>query len=1276
MAKPFLTNPITNDSAVGGKIIDGSTIFDSQSNTRLQRTIGSTSNRRIFTYSWWMKRTVQNAEQYIWYIGALSGTPYLDARFEAGSHELQIQDYTPSRPLRFITNRKFRDVGSWYHFVFAVDTTQGTASNRAKLYINGVQETSFSTETYPSQNYDTSANVNGHIQVWGTNKEGTSNDLDAYLTEVHYIDGQQLTPSSFGYTEFQTTVWRPKKYTGSHGTNGYYLPLDGSNHLGVDQSGNGNNFASHGRGISVSLDKATGALPIMKTNTGGSLAIMGEREDPLKANLVLAIPFNGANLAGTHVDRSASIKGSGTQKTVSYTGISYERNEHINYYSRSASFDGSGDFATVGSHADFGFGTGDFTIEFWVSRYNTNATQYIIDSRTSGDTAGWWFYLDNSGGGAFGNTGGLSHTVPNISSNGANAYNNWYHIAIVQESGVNKLYRDGELVSSTSNSYNYPTKGLFIGQRYSANERFNGYLSDLRIYKGVAKYTSNFLVGSPHPRISPDSPSGVAIERKLDVDLIEKGSVMFNTDSSYIQHTNNSAFSLGTTWTIEFFFFPVTTGNSKPIGTRGDSSPAGWEIVYWNGGQIGIEQYGSNNTGGQQRGTNTLLLPGQWYHVAITYDGTNAKTYIDGALDLTYNQSGSDWSNGNHALRIGRPEGGAEIGSYMMSNVRIVKGTVVYSANFTPPTEPLTNISNTVLLCCQSPTNPTEAAVIPGSFTSNAVSATTHNPFDITDVINHESNFAIMSALNGDTSTSTSFPFGGTVFKTRSNAASVGSSIAVNSGKWYGEFVCTEKNSVNMGVSVASLRGFDGERQGNESQHGGYGYYYVNNGTLYLPSGNQSGRQAWDVGDVIGVALDMDNHKVNFYLNNSPQGEYTISSDYDYYVMAAGGGQSNKYQVFDVNFGQKAFRFLPPKGHKGLSLSNISTPIIRPQKHFDTLLYTATGNAMSVTGLEFKPDFIWQKRRDSTGGSHFHYLFDSVRGGRYGLQSNTNGAEFDSGNDNNIVFKEGGFDMVASSGGQGNAASGTYVAWCWKGGGAAVSNGDGSITSSVSANTEAGFSIVGYTGTGSNATVGHGLGSAPHFIITKQRSTAGHHWRTYHKSVGATRSLYLDLTNAQSGTDAGFMNNSEPTSTVFSIGNDTNINENSQTHIAYCWTEIPGYSKMGKFTGNGNANGPFIHTGFRPAFILFKNSSTATNWELYDTTRPYGVSNPALRPLYANLGSSEETHATLPLLDILSNGFKIRGTWDEFNKNGDTIVYVAFAEQPQSTSFGTQSNAR
>ena len=248
MGRPVHPHIITSDSALGGSEIQSSLRFHNNDNTRLVRTIASTSNRRTFTYSWWLKRTMNSTEQYCWYVGSTSGTPYLDARFEvAHEYQLQIQDYTPSRPIRFITTRKFNDATAWYHFVFAVDTTQGTASNRAKIYVNGVQETSFGTETYPSQNYDSSANVSGHIQVWGSNKEGNSNDLDGFLAEAHLVDGQQLEPTAFGYTEPQTGIWRPKKYEGTHGTNGFYLDFSDNSAataaaLGKDRSGNANDF--------------------------------------------------------------------------------------------------------------------------------------------------------------------------------------------------------------------------------------------------------------------------------------------------------------------------------------------------------------------------------------------------------------------------------------------------------------------------------------------------------------------------------------------------------------------------------------------------------------------------------------------------------------------------------------------------------------------------------------------------------------------------------------------------------------------------------------------------------------------------------------------------------------------------------------------------------------------------------------------------------------------------------------------------------------------------
>ena len=805
MARAFVPHVVTEDSALGGSFLERSLRFHSGDNTRLVRTIGSTSNRRTFTYSWWLKRSIQNSEQYIWYVGSSSGTPYLDARFEANSHELQLQDYTPNRPIRFITNRKFRDCSGWYHFVFAVDTTQSTASNRAKLYVNGVQETSFSTETYPDQNYDSSANVSGHIQVWGTNKEGTSNDLDGYLAEAHFIDGQQLTPSSFGYTEFQTGIWKPKRYTGTYGTNGFYLNFSDNSGtsattMGRDSSGNGNNFTPNNLAVSDSMiDTPTNNFPMMFTD------------------------ICSPSLSATITEAGLRVQGPST---------------HNDKYVR-----------TIGGMPN----SGKYYVEVKCVHVGARGTIGMFDAHENeGGNNQNWFYFGNYGGG-------------------------------------------------------YDTSWTKVGS------------------------------------------------------------------------------SFGTFQTGE---------------------------------------------------------------------------YMTIALDM---DNGKIWLNRNAAI-----------------------------------------------------------------------DTTTQAP-RITNV------------------------------------------------------------------------------------------------------------------------------------NTNPDRHYT------WYYRETSSDRSTS----EFNFGQQSYNFTPPDGFKPLSTNNFPTQqtphVISPKKHFDTLLYTATGNAMSVTGLEFKPDLIWQKRRDSTGGSHFHYLFDSIRGGRYGLQSNTNGAEFDSTIVTNIVFKEGGFDMAASSGGQGNAASGTYVAWCWKAGGGVSTNTNGNITSSVSVNEEAGFSIVSYTGNGSNGqTVGHGLSQAPKWIILKARD-ATQNWRVWHHSLATdgSKRLLLDATNASE--DAAFLNDTAPTSTVFTLGNaDDAWNANGAKFIAYCWHEVPGFSKFGVYKGNNNSNGPYIHLGFRPAWIMIKNiSAGSTAWYILDNKRD--PDNPVQQYLAAEDSAAEGTYV---FYDFLSNGFKLRNTGGAQNPSNQDVVYMAFAEQPGSTAYDTETNAR
>jgi hypothetical protein len=335
------------------------------------------------------------------------------------------------------------------------------------------------------------------------------------------------------------------------------------------------------------------------------------------------------------------------------------------------------------------------------------------------------------------------------------------------------------------------------------------------------------------------------------------------------------------------------------------------------------------------------------------------------------------------------------------------------------------------------------------------------------------------------------------------------------------------------------------------------------------------------------------------------------------------------------------------------------TTVNKSTDYFNTKLYSGNATARSITGVGFQPDFTWIKNRSYT---HNHVLSDAVRGSNKGLNSDTNNAEVtDSSNGYVTGFVSDGFSISNSDYGWVNNSSSNYASWNWKaGGGQGSSNTDGSInTTYTSVNTTAGFSISTYSGNGTaGATIGHGLGVVPKMIIVKNKTHAGGNWVVYHESLGNTKAVYLDLTDA-SGT-AGAWNNTSPTSSVFTV-NDANALNGSggRQYVAYCFAEKTGYSKFGSFTGNGNADGTFIYTGFKPSWIMFKRTSAASDWTIFDTKRlTYNVNN--LR-LEANTTDAEPSGAANKI-DILSNGFKMRHSSSSFNNSGGTYIYMAFGQ--------------
>ena len=342
------------------------------------------------------------------------------------------------------------------------------------------------------------------------------------------------------------------------------------------------------------------------------------------------------------------------------------------------------------------------------------------------------------------------------------------------------------------------------------------------------------------------------------------------------------------------------------------------------------------------------------------------------------------------------------------------------------------------------------------------------------------------------------------------------------------------------------------------------------------------------------------------------------------------------------------------------------TTIDNPTDYFNTVLYTGDGtSSKAVTGVGFQPDWVWLKARSAT---YSHQLFDVARGATQLLTSEATDAEQTL--SGVTSFDSDGFTVGSDAGSNNNTT--TFASWNWLAGGSASSNSNGSITSSVSANTTAGFSIVTYTGNGvSGATIGHGLSTtAPKVVLIKKRSAADA-WTMLNTNVDLNKYLRLDSSSAQVS-DAVF-NNTAPTTSVFTVDADGQVNENTHTFVAYCFSEVKGYSKFGKYVGNASTNGPFIYTGFSPAWVMIKAIDAAKSWYMYDDKRPgYNTTQTNSEALLADTNDSEFDSN----VDLLSNGFKIRTSGSGENSSGTNYAYFAFAKHPIVTSSGSVAPAR
>ena len=344
------------------------------------------------------------------------------------------------------------------------------------------------------------------------------------------------------------------------------------------------------------------------------------------------------------------------------------------------------------------------------------------------------------------------------------------------------------------------------------------------------------------------------------------------------------------------------------------------------------------------------------------------------------------------------------------------------------------------------------------------------------------------------------------------------------------------------------------------------------------------------------------------------------------------------------------------------------TTIDKPTDYFETILYTGNGSSQNIGSLDFQPDWVWIKSRSLTKD---HDLYDSVRGADKPLESNTNVAEQDAGGQGLTSFRSDGFAIGNRS--TINSSSATQVSWNWKAGTSftndASSTGIGTIDSTGSVSDTAGFSIVSYTGTGSAGTIKHGLSTVPKMIIVKTRSTSNI-WSVYHVGLGNTKYMQLNEPDPSTDNDT-YWSDTTPTSSVFSVGTASGVNGNGVTNIAYCFADVQGYSKMGSYTGNSNADGTYVHLGFKPAFLMVKRDASY-RWTMSDNKR-LGY-NRIINQFAADSNAAENTSASYGEFDFTANGFKCRSAEDGMNVGN--IIYMAFAEQPFVTSSGVPATAR
>ena len=1385
MGTPNTVSPLLN----GGSpyyLVNKSLRFRSSASAYMNRTPSVASNRKTWTWSGWVKRGTLGVSQTLFsgYVDVNNKT-----RINFNSTDLlQIYDITggATERVKVYTTQVFRDPSAWYHIVVAMDTTQATAANRTIIYINGVAVTSLSSAVYPTQNTDL------YIDATNTHRIGADGDplyFDGYMAEMNFIDGQALTPSSFG--AFDTNgIWQPIRYSGTYGTNGFYLPFTNTastTTLGYDYSGNSNNWTTNNISLTAGttydsmvdsptvsnvasnysvlnplltggvgtpssgnlVASATGAtmqssFPMQtgKWYAEVTLGSIGSQDQAIgitsTVNAVGFVPNAGGYGWGVILGRKwingAVTTGFTTATANDVVGLAFNADAgQLDVYKNNVSvfsitgiptgviynFNNSAGGVAGSDTLNWNFGQRPYvytppsgyvalntanlppvTINYGAPymnaitytgygplvpsglgqltkrnaynqnvsrslRFRASASAYLSRTPASAGSQTTWTWSGWVKRGSLGGTMALcqagsstaNETMIMLDSDNFRLYNDassvanmnlvstavfrdpsaWYHFVVAynstQATSTNRvsMYVNGVQITSFSTS-TYPAQNQTtvwnsavahaIGERRpSADLIFDGYMAEVNFIDGQALTPSSFGETNSDGVWMPKSYTGT-----------------YGTNGFYLPFSNNA--------TLEALGYDNSNSNSELI-TNGMfvSNVTGWTVAPGVGGTPSIT-WQSNHTARITNASNNGTI---YYQAISTVIGQTyyAEAYvvaasIGGSSRTISIQKADDTSKTiNVATVASVTQGSVPAGlqgtftatattTYIFINVDIL-GAGTTGADVTQVSVSLGGYKNSW--------NPFNLSITAGTTYDSMIDSPTDYALAgdycvLNPIFNSNGTVVTYSAANLQFSYST--PTG------VANKAPVQGTMNVSTGKWYYEYTEGSPSNAQVGISTGVVLG--------GSANGTNYVLYQNVGAWNVSSATTPSNPAsFTNGDVIGVAFDVDARTVQFYKNGASQGTVTAFESglswfpiIPLYTSASGGAGT-------LNFGQRPFSYTAPSGYNALNTYNLTTP---------SKTWFSSGNNSGRGSATAYPDFVWIKSRSSAQN---HSLNDTVRGPTLNLVSNSTAAEAGA----STMFSVNKYGLTLGNDASVNSSSYTDVMWGWQAGqGTTSTNTSGSITSTTSVSANSGFSIVSYTGTGANATVGHGLGVAPSMLIVRNRDVAGQSWLVWQTSITGGQYLLLDSTAAVASASTPW-NSTTPTSSVFSVGTSNSSNQSGSKMIAYCFSAVKGYSAFGSYTGNGSADGPFIYTGFRPRYILWKNASLAgADWEIIDSSRdPY---NPTGLELYPDSSSAEVNSS--PRMDFLSNGIKIRSSGAGPNGSGNTIIYAAFAESPFNIS--------